>query len=178
MINDILHIGDIVLNENQAYLVLDFAEHTETGDSLIVYQDLQQACVRCGLLETFLAKTELTDTNNYSFSQVLISLRKKHKFYVGDIVRHFKYETYTSDEKKCGKGLYKILGYAEYQGEDVVLYQTLYTEAEMPYKVWARPVKMFESKTDTEKYPNIIQDYRFELALRHAGTTTIVQRRA
>ena len=30
-------------------------------------------------------------------------------------------------------------------------------------KTWVRPKKMFLSKVDREKYPNVIQKYRFEL---------------
>jgi hypothetical protein len=30
-------------------------------------------------------------------------------------------------------------------------------------KIWARPKDMFLSKVDKEKYPNITQEYRFEL---------------
>lgn len=67
MINDTLHIGDIVVGakqpfstENrQSYLILNFAEHTETGNALIVYQEVYTGKIRCGLLETFMAKTEL-----------------------------------------------------------------------------------------------------------------------
>ena len=42
--------------------------------------------------------------------------------------------------------------------EDMVVYEHLGTK-----EVWVRPYKMFISKVDKEKYPNISQEYRFEL---------------
>lgn len=113
MINDTLHIGDIVVGakqpfstENrQSYLILNFAEHTETGDALIVYQEVYTGKIRCGLLETFMAKTELLLANNFCFSQACITLGEKHKFYPGDIVRHFKRETVNEHELGSGKYL-------------------------------------------------------------------------
>lgn len=42
--------------------------------------------------------------------------------------------------------------------EDMVVYEHLDTK-----EVWVRSYKMFTSKVDKEKYPNISQEYRFEL---------------
>ena len=93
----------------QSYLILNFAEHTETGDALIVYQEVYIGKIRCGLLETFMAKTELLLANNFCFSQACITLGEKHKFYPGDIVRHFKRETINEQELSSGKYLYEIM---------------------------------------------------------------------
>lgn len=43
-------------------------------------------------------------------------------------------------------------------GTQVVVYQQLYE----PYEVYVRPLEMFMSRVDTEKYPNERQIYRFE----------------
>ena len=41
--------------------------------------------------------------------------------------------------------------------EDVVVYKHLGTN-----ELWVRPLKMFLSKVDKNKYPDIKQEYRFE----------------
>lgn len=205
MINDTLHIGDIVVEnrqsfvvegtpyfsdeDKQSFLVLNFAEHTETGDSLVVYQNVHTGKIRCGLAETFVAKTDLVVTDNFNFSQACITLGKKHKFYPGDIVRHFKCDSFSPEDRNAGKGLYEILYYAEYLEEDVVIYRSLDTkdlfEANLDQnsqndttclKVWVRPVTMFESEVDREKYPNARQTHRFELALRRTNCSTIIMK--
>ena len=43
--------------------------------------------------------------------------------------------------------------------EKFVVYRQLYGEG----KLWIRPLSMFLSEVDHEKYPNITQKYRFEL---------------
>ena len=43
--------------------------------------------------------------------------------------------------------------------EKVVVYRQLYGEG----KLWIRPLDMFLSEVDYEKYPNVEQKYRFEL---------------
>ncbi len=68
----------------------------------------------------------------------------------GDIVRHFKGNPY------------QILYFAKDSEtqRDVVVYRALYGEG----GVWVRPMEMFFSLVDREKYPNAEQEYRFERA--------------
>lgn len=76
---------------------------------------------------------------------------------VGDIVQHFKREWVS---KETSEYFYKVLALAQHTetGERLVIYQALYA----PFKVCARPLSMFMSAVDREKYPDIRQKYRFE----------------
>ena len=66
----------------------------------------------------------------------------------GDIVRHFK------------GNQYEILHIAQDSEtmEKMVVYRALYGER----GVWVRPLEMFLSPVDREKYPDVKQTYRFE----------------
>lgn len=68
----------------------------------------------------------------------------------GDVVRHFK------------GNQYEILYIARDSEttKEVVVYRALYGDR----GVWVRPLDMFLSPVDREKYPDVQQTYRFEKA--------------
>lgn len=77
-------------------------------------------------------------------------------FAPGTKVQHFKRET----EHEGNMYLYEIVGLAHHSETDEILmvYKALYGEG----KMCARPLEMFMSEVDHDKYPDIRQKYRFE----------------
>ena len=92
----------------------------------------------------------------------------ERKFNKGDIVKHFKRETMTDERLKEEPNLYlyEIIGTAKHteSEEELMIYKPLYkTEFINDTNFAARPLDMFMSEVDHEKYPKIKQKYRFEL---------------
>ena len=68
---------------------------------------------------------------------------------INGIYKHFKGNTY------------KVLYIAKDSEtlEDIVVYMDVNNNS----KIWARKKDMFLSKVDKNKYPDVVQEYRFEL---------------
>lgn len=78
-------------------------------------------------------------------------------FKEGDIVQHFKREMV---DPATTTYLYRIIGIATHSEtrEEMMVYQALYGDQGL----YVRPLEMFMSEVDHEKYPEIHQKYRFE----------------
>lgn len=87
--------------------------------------------------------TSLTDEETLLF-QRLCELREHE----GKLVKHFK------------GNFYLVLGTVTNTetDEEMVLYKAMYGKC----KKYVRPIDSFLSKVDTEKYPDVKQEYRFE----------------
>lgn len=70
------------------------------------------------------------------------------KIEIGATYKHFK------------GNLYRVENIAKHSetGEDYVVYRQMYGEESL----WIRPLGMFLEKVDKEKYPDVVQEYRFE----------------
>lgn len=72
---------------------------------------------------------------------------------VNGVYRHFK------------GGEYRVVGTAMHSetGEMMVMYYCRTDIGHGDFKMWARPLNNFLSRVDKKKYPDAVQEYRFEL---------------
>ena len=68
---------------------------------------------------------------------------------IGRIYRHFKGDYY----------LVEAVAQDSETNADMVIYRKLYGDGGL----WVRPLSMFLSKVDRDKYPEVSQEYRFQL---------------
>ena len=85
------------------------------------------------------------------------------RFTDGCVVKHFKRELHNEGFQY----LYQVVGVAKHSEtkEELVVYAALYGQDGVKAfgDLFVRPREMFESEVDKEKYPEIKQQYRFEV---------------
>ena len=72
-----------------------------------------------------------------------------NKLVIHGIYKHFKGDHYLVEDIALDSETHK----------EMVVYRKLYDDCSL----WVRPIEMFLSEVDHNKYPNIEQKYRFEL---------------
>lgn len=106
-----------------------------------------------------------------AYSKEYIEFLKNLRIHMGDVVKHFKRETLTEEQLEADENLYlyRVLNFAKHTetGERFVIYESLYNGEVIGCNVhcgdvFARPMDMFMSEVDHEKYPDIKCEYRFE----------------
>lgn len=106
-----------------------------------------------------------------AYSKEYIEFLKNLRIHMGDVVKHFKRETLTEEQLEADENLYlyRVLNFAKHTetGEMFVIYESLYDGDVIDCNVhcgdvFARPMDMFMSEVDYEKYPDIKCEYRFE----------------
>ncbi|MGN0649493.1 MAG: DUF1653 domain-containing protein [Oscillospiraceae bacterium] len=78
----------------------------------------------------------------------------------GTVVQHFKRQMLPPEQRTDNlKYLYEIICTAQHTetNDTLVIYKALYNGM-----IFARPLSMFLSETDMDKYPEATQKYRFE----------------
>lgn len=107
-----------------------------------------QSCGVCEKIETQSKGARATD--------------KQYDFKAGDIVCHFKRGMLSAQELESSPNryLYEIVGVALHSEtrEPLMVYRALYDSCGL----YVRPLEMFTSRVDAEKYPTARQKYRFE----------------
>ena len=97
---------------------------------------------------------------DWKIGEELTNFNSDRVFHVGDVVQHFKRETLGEKDDKRSY-LYQIVGTVLNTTNNLmpmILYKSLINGS-----LYVRDFQEFFSKVDKKKYPDIKQEYRFEV---------------
>lgn len=138
----------VLIVDEDSFFLINRAKHTETNEDLVVFS-------KKGVEKIFLCKEE-------DFFSGIVANCMPNVFNENikkGLYTHFKGHVY----EVVGTAFF-INPKAKCKLENVVLYFARYTEGDVHYgDFFARPIDMFFSPVDREKYPDSKQVYRFEL---------------
>lgn len=127
-------------------IIICKALHTETDQSCLIYKD-DKGIVR--LLK--FNKNISSDNKKLDILGRLNELKVTNE-YTNVNYKHFKGGKYRS-----------LVNAFDFNGNEFMIYQNIDPDQKDKYmKIYARPIEMFKSLVDKEKYPNVKQKYRFE----------------
>lgn len=105
--------------------------------------------------------TEKTNDKDINAMEILSVNILRNKIYVkyNNIIKQYWFGNFNINGlyKHFKNKFYYVIGQIYIDNISYIIYVSLYDD-----NVWIRPKEMFESKVDTEKYPNVKQEYRFE----------------
>ena len=96
--------------------------------------------------------------NGSSYEETVV---ERQVFKQGDIIRHFKRDFLSEEEKKTNRYLYEVVGIGHHteQSQMFLVYKALH----YPFAMYCRPLTMALGFVDKEKYPNAKQTFRLEV---------------
>ena len=148
---------DTIYKDHKGYLYYVEAVSTSktSGNKIVLYRDVYDrekklySEIKGVLLDVFMVKVNRDKYPNLKQEYYLEEYKeeKDRKIKPNTFYRHFK-----------GMKVL-VIGIAKHSEDlsEYVVYKELDTDI-----LWIRPYDMFNSKVDTDKYPNINQEYRFE----------------
>jgi hypothetical protein len=142
--------GYALVNDNSTHVLLNDESVKTVDDTIFQYHKSFSRSLLVGEAEELLNNKDidLAKLEKYFVDEDIKTVNSYDRVLIGGLYKHFK-----------GK-LVRLLNVAKYS-EDATKLFAIYDCG--PNGIYARPLDMFLSEVDRNKYPNVTQKYRFEL---------------